>query len=88
MPCNCLSLPIRVGCENNRVCFFDRFDDVLESFFAARAEFPGHCKIFVRQNRTVFAGQVSDMSETRQNLIIFTQIFIDCFGFCRRFYNN
>jgi len=80
VPGNGFSFSIRVGCEDNRVAVLERGDDVVEAFFAAGAELPGHGETVVRVDGAVLAGQIADVAETGQNLIIGAEVFVDGFG--------
>ena len=82
------SFSIRVGCEDNRVAVLERGDDVVEAFFAAGAELPGHGETVVRVDGAVLAGQIADVAETGQNLIIGAEVFVDGFGFGRGLNDN
>ena len=43
-------------------------------------DLPDHGEVFVRLHRAVLGGQVADMAEAGQHLIVAAQILIDGFG--------
>ena len=59
---------------------FTAAGDVLDLGLGAGIDFPDHGEIVVRLDRAVLGGQVADMAEAGQHLIVAAQILIDGFG--------
>ncbi len=88
MPGNCLTLAVRVGCEDQFVSILDCLGDVSEPGLCLCIHCPGHGEIIIRQNRTVLGWQVAHMAIGGQNGEVLPQILIDGFRFGGRLDNN
>ena len=88
MPGNGFTFAIRIGCENDAIAVFQRFDNIGKAFGGIAIHLPRHCKVFVGTNRAILGWQVPHMTERGQNLIVRAQIFIDGFSLGRRFDND
>lgn len=86
MPGNGFTFAIRIGCENDAIAVFQRFDNIGKAF--EELLLPRHCKVFVGTNRAILGWQVPHMTERGQNLIVRAQIFIDGFSLGRRSDND
>ena len=80
VPRDGFSLAIGVGCENELIVVLQRFFYIFQTLIAVGLHQPRHFKIIVRVNRSIFCGQVPDVSEACENFEILAQILID--GFC------
>ena len=88
MPGNRLALAVRVGGEDQLIIGFQRLGDRLEVLAAVGGDLPHHGEIVVRVDRAILGRQVADMAIRGQNGIVAAQIFVDCLGFGRGFYND
>ena len=84
VPGNRLALAIRVGGENQPVGILDRLGDVGEALAGGAVDLPGHGEILVGPHRSVLGGQIADMAERGQNLVVLAEIFVDGLGLGRR----
>ena len=85
VPRDGLALAVRVGGKIKPVGGFDRLGDLVDPLLFVRQVLIDHVKIIVRDHRAILFRKIADVTVGRQNCVIRAEIFIDCFGFGRRF---
>jgi hypothetical protein len=85
VPGDGLALAIRIGRQDQLFGALGRLGDFLDPGGAAAFDFPGDGEVFLRPHRPVLRGQVADMAEGGQHLIIGAKILVDGLGFGRGF---
>ncbi len=84
VPGDRLALAVRVGGEDELLGPLDRLGNVGNPLRAPVLERPDHAEIGIRVDRAVLGGQVADMPEGGQDLVILAEIFVDRLGLRRR----
>ena len=84
VPGNRLALPVRVGGQDELFGALDGPGDVGDPLRAPVLEGPDHAEIGLRVDRAVLGGQIADMPEGGQDLVILAEIFVDRLGLGRR----
>ena len=83
VPGDRFTFAVRVSGEDQLVMVLESFLDILEPLIAVGLDQPRHLEIFVWIDRAILGGQIADVSETRKNLEIRAEIFVDGFGLGR-----
>jgi hypothetical protein len=84
VPGNGLSLPIRVGREDQLVGALQCIGDILDPFLRLWVHFPGHGEVLVRADRPILGRQVADMTEAGQHPVTGAQVLVDRLHFAGR----
>ena len=83
VPGDRFTFAVRVSGEDQLVVILECLLDILEPLVAVGLDQPRHLEIFVWIDRAILGGQIADVSETRKNLEIRTEILVDGFGLGR-----
>jgi hypothetical protein len=84
VPGNRLALPVRVGGEDQLFGSLDGLGDVGDPLRAPVLERPDHAEIGLRVHGAVLGGQVADVPEGGQDLVVPAEILVDRLGLGRR----
>jgi hypothetical protein len=84
VPGNGLALAVRVGGQDELLGALDRLGDIGDPLRAPVLERPDHAEVVIRVDRAVLGGQIADMPEGGQDLVILAEIFVDRLGLRRR----
>ena len=80
MPADRLSLAVGVGREDQFVVVFQGVGDGFDVLAGIIPDFPFHCEIVFRIDRSVLGRQIANVPVRGQNGIVIPQVFIDGFG--------
>jgi hypothetical protein len=88
VPGDGLAFAIGVSCQDQFISAFDGPDDVGQTLFGSRVDFPTHGEIFIGPHRAILGRQVADVAETGQDFVVLAQIFVDRLGLGRTLDND
>ena len=83
MPGNGLAFAVGIGSEDQLLGALGGGGDLLQLLGAAAFDLPAHLEALVGAHRAVLRGQVPDMAEAGQDVIVAAQILVDGLGFGR-----
>jgi len=84
MPGDGLALAVRVGGEDQLVGTLHGLGDLGDVLGAPALDFPNHLEVGFGIDRAVLRGQVADMPEGGQDVVVRPQIFVDRLRLGRR----